>query len=320
MSFLKYLSRTQRKLEEEQQELRLIQKKIRLALEHTNIRIWEYDINSNLITPEVGTLKMPADFPDQDLTPKNLVRAGYVDPECAADFLDAFQKMFQRYDQATCVVKMRISDEDGKWLSEYRWTRIRLTMMFDDGGNALHAFGVSSDASMEVILEDQAKHDPLTNLLNRRSFDVQADDILRIAKLNHYQCAFIIIDIDNFKQVNDTFGHKAGDIMLIHFADALRREFRADDLIGRIGGDEFVVLMSRIPDLEQVRKKADLVSSHMVFELEDSTVTCSAGISIYPTDGRNSDDLYRAADQRLYKAKDSGKARFLCPESDKPCG
>ena len=144
--------------------------------------------------------------------------------------------------------------------------------------------------------------------------------ILCVMKITEFP--FATYCLMNCIKVSDSCGIRTavGSSMLIHFADALRREFRADDLIGRIGGDEFVVLMSRIPDLEQVRKKADLVSSHMVFELEDSTVTCSAGISIYPTDGRNSDDLYRAADQRLYKAKDSGKARFLCPESDKPCG
>ena len=125
--------------------------------------------------------------------------------------------------------------------------------------------------------------------------------------------AFLILDIDYFKQVNDSYGHAVGDIVLQKFGKLLKSTFREGDILGRIGGDEFVVIMKNIQTKDIATKKAGeflaKTQAYKIDELKGNNISISIGISTAPQDGDCYMDLYKRADQALYQAKRSGKAR-----------
>ena len=123
-----------------------------------------------------------------------------------------------------------------------------------------------------------------------------------------------MLDIDNFKGLNDTLGHQAGDEFLIELARELKNHFRESDVVGRIGGDEFFALMRNVTEHEQIERKAkDLIDIIQGITEKHAQVELggSIGISIYPKDGKTLDDLYAKADAAMYKAKKDGKNKYL---------
>jgi len=165
----------------------------------------------------------------------------------------------------------------------------------------------------ETKLQKLAQHDSLTGLLNRNAFYHQMEEVLRSASFeSHY--ALFYIDLDNFKTVNDTFGHDVGDLLLIDVAEKLRRSVREDDLVARIGGDEFLVLLN---DGISSGRVAEIAQS-MIASLDPPfhchghaiTIQASIGISCYPDNGTNPKDLIKNADLAMYRSKREGRNRF----------
>lgn len=158
-----------------------------------------------------------------------------------------------------------------------------------------------------------AQTDPLTTLLNRTSFEKYVEDYFKNTELLEKKAALFMIDIDNFKQLNDTFGHVYGDSVLKEFSQILYSSTNDTSVICRMGGDEFVVLLKDIPDMEYVEKVAcDILRKLSSLEVSPNTPspTCSIGISIAPKDGRNFRELYFCADKALYEAKQQGKHQY----------
>lgn len=155
-----------------------------------------------------------------------------------------------------------------------------------------------------------AKLDALTGLRSRSGV---ADEISNILK-EKQQGAFFIIDMDNFKAVNDTYGHLEGDRMLIKFARALEAVADEDDLIARIGGDEFIIFVPRNVEKDLLRKKASkiirTVSAEIVEPGKLVRITMSMGIAVAPNDGMTFEKLYENADHALYEVKNNGKGAF----------
>jgi len=154
----------------------------------------------------------------------------------------------------------------------------------------------------------RAFHDPLTGLKNRAFFDEQFINEIARAKRNNSLLAVVVVDMDEFKQVNDTLGHQAGDELLIEVANRLLRGTREIDTVARIGGDEFGMLWPSYPSPKQhFIKIKNRVLSHInaYFELEGTeyTISISMGISVYPYDGDNPQTLFRIADNAMYEAK-----------------
>ncbi len=163
-----------------------------------------------------------------------------------------------------------------------------------------------------VRLQRQARIDSLTELLTRDEAKERITDYLSTSGRQGSHTLFII-DLDNFKSVNDTFGHQEGDRVLKNLAAKLRAVFRPDDVVGRLGGDEFIVLMKNAAAADRVRKKAAELLSALEYMTSGGdltvTVTGSIGISTY-CDGKEFETLYREADEALYRAKQAGKNRF----------
>lgn len=156
-----------------------------------------------------------------------------------------------------------------------------------------------------------AQTDALTGLYNKETTEQLTDELL--SEDENKSHAFLILDVDCFKQINDIYGHAVGDIVLQKFGKLLKGTFREGDILGRIGGDEFGVIMKNIQTKDIAMKKAgELLAktqAYRIDELKGNNISISIGISTAPQDGDCYMDLYKRADQALYQAKRSGKAR-----------
>ncbi len=162
-------------------------------------------------------------------------------------------------------------------------------------------------------LDRLASHDSLTGLYNRRFFLDRLDHALAHAKRTNGQLALLFIDLDNFKTINDGLGHAAGDFVLRTLAQGLKSVVREVDTVARMGGDEFIILIDEIDNVDGL-----LVVAHKVLETLSQPVRrgemdlvsgASIGVSRYPSDGENADELIAAADQAMYRAKSGGRMR-----------
>lgn len=164
---------------------------------------------------------------------------------------------------------------------------------------------------IELRLNYLAHHDTSTKLFNRSKFIEDMEFQLLAAKRNSEIIALIFIDLDNFKQVNDTLGHDIGDKLLIMVAEELEKSIRETDLIARLGGDEFVILLPNIKNETDVMQVANKIwgnlSQPLIIDENKLQVGCSMGVSFYPEDGLDVQTLLRCADSALYQAKNEGR-------------
>jgi|GEM_PF-3450325 len=167
---------------------------------------------------------------------------------------------------------------------------------------------------IEEKLSEIAHFDPVTNLPNRNSFDSQIARVLLNYKYKEEKFALLYIDLDNFKYVNDTFGHHLGDLLLSRIAQRMRKTLRQGDFVARLGGDEFVVIMSVFSDDTQIREVAEkilaVLQSPFALEGREVFIGASIGISICPINGKDSETLKRQADSAMYLAKNMGKNNY----------
>lgn len=210
-------------------------------------------------------------------------------------------------------VEVRIANSEGKYL----WCRIRASSLFSSDGNPMRIIGVVTDIDdlkrAEIALKERAERDALTKLLNKASTQQLVEEHLSSCAPQSIS-AMLILDLDNFKFINDTYGHLYGDALLSQIGATLRRLFRSHDIIGRIGGDEFLILLKDIPGEETVLNRCELLldtfrellSQHST----DVVVSCSIGAAIAPNHGTTYAELFQHADDSLYVAKGKGKNQY----------
>ena len=168
-------------------------------------------------------------------------------------------------------------------------------------------------------LRHDAQTDGLTGTLNKRATEARINEILD--QMPQEKGTFIILDVDKFKEVNDHYGHAVGDIVLSTLGQTLRNHFRENDIIGRIGGDEFVIYMCKTESKERavtrIRALADTVKNLSFAEMNGQHVTIGIGIAFAPENGNNYMDLYKNADTALYETKQNGRdGYFLFQKQD----
>ncbi|MDB5895431.1 MAG: hypothetical protein JWQ88_2962 [Rhodoferax sp.] len=180
--------------------------------------------------------------------------------------------------------------------------------------------GVMRDITSRKVIEDRmahmAQHDALTGLPNRALFDDRLHQAVTQAHRNRNRLALLYIDLDHFKPVNDTFGHATGDILLKEAARRMAQHVRASDTVARIGGDEFVVLLSAVQDKEDARAVAEKIREALgvVFELaggHTAHISSSIGIAVYPDHAMDELQLSKHADDAMYQAKQVGRDRVV---------
>lgn len=207
-------------------------------------------------------------------------------------------------------IELRVADSEGR----YRWNKLRATSFKEHDGKPYKAVGLLMDIDDQKratrLLEEEAQRDGLTRLYNkvisRNKIEKQLEGMDDGDK-----AAMFIIDMDNFKQINDTCGHMYGDVVLQMFALEISKLFRSDDIIARVGGDEFLVFMKDIPNEKVVRARAGRILNAAATILKNNTghltPSCSIGISLYPKDGKTYEELFHRSDEALYDAKARGK-------------
>ena len=208
-------------------------------------------------------------------------------------------------------VVLRNRRKDG----EIFWNDLAITPVQDDAGKVSHFIGVLNDVTVEqqrtAALEHEVNHDPLTGLANRTLMWDRLEQALHFAQRNHSMVAAVLIDLDGFKQINDTLGHEAGDEVLIAVGRRLQSAVRDIDTVARLSGDEFVLILTNQPSLRftlgMVERLRACLEAPVPFEGTDITVGASMGVSLFPNDGATAFELVRAADAAMYHAKAAGK-------------
>ena len=236
---------------------------------------------------------------------KNVPMQSFLDSETTELTLQRFQQPETRSGQQTITATVKRAD------GSLRFLEARLSEIRESSGRLLGYRGIVRDVSNQIALHNQllgmAYSDSLTGLGNRKAFQEQLAAEWHIASTNHQPIALFFIDLDHFKEVNDRFGHDAGDALLKCIAERLRSNLRGPDRLFRLGGDEFTLLMpggsARTAMMLAERLMAALQTP---IELEQATIASvglSIGIALYPDHAGNMDDLLSAADQAMYQAK-----------------
>lgn len=217
--------------------------------------------------------------------------------------------------------------ETGRWQGEL-WNRRKsgetypvwetITAIKGDDGETSHYvaifFDITERKQVDEKLQYQAQHDVLTGLPNRMLFNDLLEQILKEEQRSKGGVAVLFLDLDRFKEVNDTLGHQAGDLLLQEAAKRLEKVIRNSDVLARMGGDEFTLILrdiSSINDASHIAEKI-VAAANEPFLLEEHEVSIGAsiGISIYPNDAEDADTLIKYADTAMYRAKDSGRNNF----------
>lgn len=162
-------------------------------------------------------------------------------------------------------------------------------------------------------LKELATRDSLTGILNRGSFFETAQHLLILSQRQKSPASFLLVDLDNFKRVNDTYGHFVGDKVLIHFTQTIQKSLRKSDLIGRVGGEEFAIFLPDTgnDDAFQLAEKLRKIISHSVLEVDGKVVAYTVSLGVESSEPKDHliDELFKRADLKLYGAKDKGRDR-----------
>jgi diguanylate cyclase (GGDEF)-like protein/PAS domain S-box-containing protein len=208
------------------------------------------------------------------------------------------------------------------------WVSVHNSLARDAHGVPLYFIAMVEDITerkrSEKRIRHLASHDALTGLPNRLGLQDHLDRTLQSARSTGLQVGVVFVDMDKLKQINDTLGHEEGDAALMKLAQELQRQVRGDDLVARIGGDEFVIVLS------DIASRADIVTilDRILFtpaSPSDRTgasyaAACSIGVSVFPQDGGDSRTLIRHADQAMYQAKQGGGARYAFYSEERRAG
>ncbi len=197
-----------------------------------------------------------------------------------------------------------------------KWVQNEIRFMVDvDSGHLCAMFSVKDideKQHAEQRLREAARTDRMTKLLNRETTMESIRQTL--SKEKNHQHALFIIDVDNFKSLNDTLGHQTGDEFLVSLAEVLKKSFRESDIVGRVGGDEFFALMRNISEFSVTMQKAQELLANIdevCANYPHVNLSGSIGISVYPENGKTLNELYAQSDSALYQAKREGKNQYV---------
>lgn len=222
----------------------------------------------------------------------------------------------------------RALDANGSWKGEI-WNRCRdgriipcwmhIDAVRDHSSSEItHYIGVFSDISDRKRIEEQvsflAHHDSLTGLANRFSLDAILPQAIALARRNNRRIALLFVDLDRFKQINDSYGHAVGDQVLIEIGRRLAGVIRDSDFLARLGGDEFVILLNDVADANDALRVAGCAREALSLPIsaggDQLSVTPSIGISLFPDHGEQPETLLASADHAMYKVKAEGRNNF----------
>ena len=294
-------------------ELRETEARWKLALDSTGDGVWDWDIATGVEVFSRRFMEMYG-FGEGELAS----RTDEFDARTHPDDLEQLLRNRQAHLDGltpTYVNEHRIQCKDGSW----KWTLSRgMVISRDAQGKPLRMIGTHTDITgrkhSEALIWQQANFDALTGLPNRRMRRDRLEQEIKKSRREGLQLAILFIDLDHFKEVNDTLGHDNGDLLLVEAARRIRACVRETDTVARMGGDEFTVVLSELSDSASTERIIHKILDAMtaVFQLgnEQVFVSASIGITVYPADATEVENLFKNADQALYVAKAEGRNRF----------
>jgi len=305
--------------------LRESEEKFRYMAEHSSDTIWHMDTEYRFTYVSSADERMRGFRQDEVvgttvwslLKPEGIEQVKRLNAQYAATRRGGSVTGAMRYE-------LELIRKDGSWI----WTEVNVVPHRDRKGKLVGYHGVTRDISERKRtaerIEHMARHDPLTDLPNRALFSDRLDVALSLSKRNGTRLALMFVDLDKFKPVNDTFGHAVGDVLLREAARRMRDCIRASDTVGRIGGDEFVVLLPVVEKPNDAIVVADKLRAALAhpFEIDGRRIeiSCSIGIAIAPDDGRDEIELAKNADSAMYLAKQQGGDAVLLFDGAGPSG
>ncbi len=231
----------------------------------------------------------------------SILKSGYTSPEI-------YKELWSTINNGTAW-NGEVQDKNKQ--GDLFWLDTTILPLFDDNKNITGYMSISSDITSKKLFQLISEHDKLTNIYNRYKLDQVLEEELHRAQRYNVPFSLIMLDIDHFKSVNDTFGHQVGDSVLIELTKLLRTNIRNTDAIGRWGGEEFLIVCTNT-DLNGAKDLAENLREK-VATYDFATVghkTSSFGVASY-IEGDNVDSLLKRADDNLYKAKDSGRNKVV---------
>lgn len=294
-------------------ELRETEARWKLALDSTGDGVWDWDIITDVELFSRRFMEMYG-YGENELAS----RTDEFDTRTHPDDLEQLLRNRQAHLDGltpTYINEHRIQCKDGSW----KWTLSRgMVISRDAQGKPLRMIGTHTDITSrkhsETLIWQQANFDALTGLPNRRMLRNRLEQEIMKCRREGRQLAILFIDLDHFKEVNDTLGHDNGDLLLVEAARRIRACVRESDTVARMGGDEFTVMLSELSHAASTERIIQNILGAMtaVFQLGDEQVFVSAsiGITVYPADATEVENLFKNADQALYVAKEAGRNRF----------
>ena len=294
----------------------LLQKKIDIIISKTTDVIFDFDLERKVITNSEISIrhfkvqKYISDVPDGLIKEKLLKEEYREELQTLIDEIRAGKK------EGSIEIEMRLNQKE-----EFHWYRLFLCSYYQDFETQMKVIGFIRNITDEInkrhLLEAKASHDDLTGLYNRyggiskiqEMIEQQHKNVKPHMKLSN---AMFLFDLDNFKQANDRYGHEQGDLILCYFANILKESFNKDNVIIRLGGDEFIVFVPRI-NKEEIKQMCEkIIHQEKMEKLKKFGVSVSIGIVIGKSD--EYDTYYRNADQAMYSVKKKMKNGYCIVE------
>jgi len=306
---------TERKKAESQREIMLEairqgEEKYRTILESIQEGYFEVDLNGKFTFCNNSMSRLTGCSKEELL---GMNHKQFTNEDTAKEVFQAFDNVYTTGEPSKGFDWQIIRKDGGEGFVE-----ASVTLQKDSSGKPTGFKGMIRDITERKRTEQQinymATHDVQTGLSNRLMFSQLLNQAIRSAQRHKKQLAVFFIDLDRFKTINDSLGHEAGDRLLKEMARRFKRLLRTVDVVGRLGGDEFIILIEEVDELSQIANIAHKILTTtiqpMVLTGEECRVTASIGISIYPGDGTDEQTLIKNADIAMYFAKEEGRNNY----------
>lgn len=290
---------------------------MRIAIQQSRQIVFEYDIQTKRLWKKAGIENCLFSKSVMNRVPESVLEKNLIMDASVNDFREIFERISEE-DVLEKVIKV-------KEKNRIQWFKIIIKNIFDQKHHILNTVGIVEDVTekkeQEELLEEgqkekmdlqeRAEKDGLTGLYNSATVKMKIQEFLASSRVKDGIHLFVLMDLDNFKQINDTFGHQYGDQVLKEVADILRKKFRRDDILGRLGGDEFTALLLNATGFEVMepvfRELCDELKRTYTKDGKSVTISASFGIAEAPKYGTAFGELYEKSDLMLYKVKESTK-------------
>lgn len=296
-------------IEREDAKLRESEGKFRLISASSKVGIFQLDSNGHCIYTN-EELSQITGISHQEILMNNWLSA--IHPDDALALKSKWETMLK--DQQPINISCRLINGNG----QTKWVNGHIGLLKKSDNSYAGFLGTLNDITevknAQVQLEQMAFYDTLTGLANRRLFRNRLEQMINNISRDGSHLGLILLDVDHFKNINDSLGHDSGDLLLTTVADRLQRCVRATDTVARLGGDEFAIILHAINDsisVSQIAKKIlDSIKEPIAIAEIEIRITASAGVALAPDDGNNAEVLIKNADLALYRAKDQGRDNY----------